>query len=34
MGFANVDCNIVNLDVDDLDDGLYGGTYFGNECVY
>ena len=31
MGFANVDYNNVNLDVDDLDDGLYDGTYFGND---
>ena len=31
MGFANVDYNIVNLDVDDLDDGLDDGTYFRND---
>ena len=31
MGFANVDYNNVNLDVDDLDNGLDDGTYFGND---
>ena len=31
MGFVNVDCNNVNVDVDDLDDGLDDGIYFGND---